>query len=91
MAGTKIMLSSANCQFTTNRMIGIARIRTTTSNERIMPMFTKRRMASTSAVARDIRSPVCSLSWKAKLTFWSLSYSKFLQSKATFWESDSVV
>ena len=28
--------------------------------------------ASTSAVALDMRSPVCCLSWKPKLRFWSL-------------------
>ena len=36
-------------------MNGMAMMRTTTSRERIIPRFTNRRMASTSAVARDMR------------------------------------
>ena len=63
MKGTKTRLISVSSQFIKLRMKSKATVRTTTSNARTKPMLTNRRIASTSAVALDIRSPVCSLSW----------------------------
>ena len=49
-----------------------AAIISTTDSPRTMPKEMKRRTTSTSAVARDIRLPVCCRSWKPKLRPWSL-------------------
>ena len=46
------------------------------------PKWKNCRTASTSAVVRDIRSPVCARSWKAKLSRCSLSYSRLRNRKA---------
>ena len=85
MAGTKIMLNSASCQFTKNRIIGIAEDAHHHVQRADHPHVHEARMASTSAVARDHQvAGVLLVGGRAKLTFWSLSYRRFLQSKATF-------
>ena len=63
MNGTKTRLMRVSSQFIRLSIATRAMVRTTTSNARTRPMFTNRRIASTSAVALDIKSPVCSLSW----------------------------
>jgi hypothetical protein len=72
--GAKARLIKANFQFKNAKMLVMATSRIATSRERTMPRLTKRRTCSTSAVALDIRLPVCSVSWKAKLRCCSLSY-----------------
>ena len=63
MKGTKARLMRVSSQFMKMSIAKRAITRTTTSRARTKPMLTNRRTASTSAVALDIRSPVCSLSW----------------------------
>ena len=61
--GTNTRLIRASSQLRKTRIVVTATVRTKTSRERTKPMLTNRRMASTSAVALDIRFPVCSWSW----------------------------
>ena len=63
MKGTKARLMRVSCQFMRFKINSRATRRTTTSSARTKPMLTNRRIASTSAVALDINSPVCALSW----------------------------
>ena len=63
MKGTKARLMRVSSQFIKLSISTSAITRTTTSSARTRPILTKRRMASTSAVALDIRSPVCTVSW----------------------------
>ena len=63
MKGTKDRLMRVSSQFIKLRISSSAITRTTTSSARTRPMLTNRRMASTSAVALDIRLPVWAVSW----------------------------
>ena len=71
--GTKARLTRARVTSVRNMATAMPVIIATTKPNRTAPMFTNMRTPSTSAVARDIRSPVFCLSWKAKLRCWSLS------------------
>ena len=71
-SGTKARLTSASVTSVRNIATAMPAIIATTKPNRTAPMFTNIRTPSTSAVARDIRSPVFCLSWKAKLRCCSL-------------------
>ena len=67
MKGTKTRLISASFQLEMMRMTLTPNIRSTIYAPRIKPPWMNIRTPSTSAVARDIRSPDLWLSWKPKL------------------------
>ena len=80
MSGRKAALTSVSRQFVTAMMVRTAPSITKIEMPRTMPMLMNMRTASTSWVALDMRSPVCSLSKKPKLMPWSFLKKSSLRS-----------
>ena len=72
MKGTKARLTSPILTSVKSIATAMPITMANTKPNRTAPMLMNMRTPSTSAVARDIRSPVFCLSWKAKLRCWSL-------------------
>ena len=89
ISGRKAMHTRASRQFVTAMRVDTAPIVTKIDSPRTIPILTNVRTASTSCVALDMRSPVCSLSKKPKLMLCSFLKKSSLRSYALLCESDS--
>ena len=80
ISGTNAMLTMASRQFVVAMRTETAPTITNIESPRTIPMLINMRTASTSCVALDMRSPVCSLSKKPKLMLWSFLKKSSLRS-----------
>ena len=87
--GTKAMLTRPNRQLVANINPPATPMVRNIERPLTIPMLTNIRTASTSAVALDIRLPVCCLSWNPKLRLWSFLKKSSRMSKAARCETDS--
>ena len=87
--GTKAMATRPSRQLVTSISPPAAPMVTKIDRPLTIPMLTNIRTASTSAVALDIRLPVCCLSWNPKLRPWSLRKKSSRMSKAARCETAS--
>ena len=91
MTGAKERLMSASGRSVRIIMVAEPAVNRTICPARMSPMLTNIRVISTSTVDLDMRLPVCSRSWNAKLRCCSLSYSMLRMRYATRWETASAM